>query len=158
MADMFGRKIRLLRERHGIRQKDIAHKLNILQSHINHLEAGRKQPLVPLVLMYAQMFHVSTDALLLDSWDIEVVESYYDADVMMPTYPQAFGRKLRSLRKGRGLKQAELAQHLGLSQIFVSFLEVGRKNPTPAMIVAMATLFEVSTDLLLLDSLELIEE
>lgn len=157
MAQLFGRKIRLLRERHGIRQKDIAQKLDLLQSHINHLEAGRKQPLVPLVLRYAQLFQVPTDALLLDSWDIELQESRYDDSGVMPDYPQAFGQKLRILRKQNGMTQTDLAHHLGLSQIFVSFLEVGRKNPTPAIISNLATLFDVSTDMLLLDTLELTE-
>lgn len=65
-----------------------------------------------------------------------------------------FGEKLRYLRLGQNLTQAELAARLGIiTQSFVSHLEAGRKEPSIAVAIEMAELFGVTLDYLLRDTI-----
>lgn len=67
-----------------------------------------------------------------------------------------FGAKLRALRKRRRLTLQELAQHLGYaSHTYLSEVERGWKDPSLAMVLAVADLFGVTTDQLLWDNITL---
>lgn len=66
-----------------------------------------------------------------------------------------FGDKLRILRKRRGLTTSELGDLLNVHQTHVSQLETGRKVPNAAMILKIADIFGVTTDLLMRDEIEL---
>ncbi len=69
---------------------------------------------------------------------------------------QRFGEKLRALRIQRGITLKELALSLGLSAHgYISELESGKKKPTAEFVLNVARLFDVSTDQLLKDELEL---
>ena len=56
------------------------------------------------------------------------------------------GEKIRTLRKSRNISQEILAQYLGVSFQAVSKWENGSAMPDVAMIPAIASFFEVSTD------------
>lgn len=56
------------------------------------------------------------------------------------------GEKIRTLRKARNLSQEVLAQYLGVSFQAVSKWETGDTMPDVALIPAIASFFEVSTD------------
>ena len=58
------------------------------------------------------------------------------------------GEKIRSLRKEKNLSQEVLAQYLGVSFQTVSKWETGAPMPDVAMIPAIASFFEMSTDVL----------
>lgn len=64
------------------------------------------------------------------------------------------GEKIMSLRKRMGWSQEELAQKLGVSRQSVSKWESSTSIPDIQKIMALATLFGVSTDYLLRDELE----
>ncbi len=69
---------------------------------------------------------------------------------------QRFGEKLRTLRTQRGMTLKELAFELGFSAHgYISELESGKKKPTAEFVLKVARLFEVSTDQLLKDELDL---
>ncbi|MFN8493566.1 MAG: helix-turn-helix transcriptional regulator [Caldilineaceae bacterium] len=69
---------------------------------------------------------------------------------------ERFGEKLRTLRKRRGMTLKELAHVLGLSaHSHLSELESGKSQPTSEIVVKLARLFNVSTDQLLLDELDI---
>jgi transcriptional regulator with XRE-family HTH domain len=69
---------------------------------------------------------------------------------------ERFGEKLHILRKRHGMTLKELAQTLGLNaHSYISELESGKSKPTAEFAVKVAHLFNVSTDQLLLDELEL---
>ena len=69
---------------------------------------------------------------------------------------QRFGEKLRALRVRRGMTLKELANELGLTAHgYISELEAGKKMPTAEFVLNVARLFEVTTDELLKDELEL---
>jgi transcriptional regulator with XRE-family HTH domain len=69
---------------------------------------------------------------------------------------QRFGEKLHILRKRRGMTMKELASELGFSSHgFISALESGRRKPSAELAVKLSRLFDVTTDQLLKDELEL---
>ena len=64
-SEQFGQALRQLRVQHNLTQAQMAQQLGLLShTHISHLEAGRHEPSLDLVLRIADMFGVSTDQLL----------------------------------------------------------------------------------------------
>lgn len=68
---------------------------------------------------------------------------------------ERFGEKLRILRNRRELTLREMGDILEVSHTFVAQMEKGGKTPNVAMILKIARLFDVSTDVLIKDELEL---
>ena len=67
-----------------------------------------------------------------------------------------FGEKLRVLRTRRGLTLTQLAAQLGYkAHGHLSEIEAGKKMPTAGLTLKVARLFDVSTDALLKDELEI---
>ena len=62
------------------------------------------------------------------------------------------GARIAALRKEAGMSQAELASRLKISPSAVGMYEQGRREPSVDILVAMAGIFRVSTDYLLLGS------
>ena len=56
----------------------------------------------------------------------------------MPTLRQHFGKRLRSIRKGRGLTQEEFAELVGISVDFLSLIERGINAPSFEVLEEMA--------------------
>ena len=61
----------------------------------------------------------------------------------------SFGKRLRELRRERGLTAAELADRLGVSRAAVSQFESGASLPSLSTLFTMAACLGVSADLLL---------
>ena len=59
------------------------------------------------------------------------------------------GARIAALRRDAGWSQAELAQRLRVSTSAVGMYEQGRREPAAETLVALADIFEVSTDYLL---------
>ena len=67
-----------------------------------------------------------------------------------------FGEKLRALRTQKGISLADLASHMGYSSHgYISEIENGKKQPTVEFVMKVARIFDVTTDQLLKDELEL---
>jgi transcriptional regulator with XRE-family HTH domain len=67
-----------------------------------------------------------------------------------------FGEKLRNLRTDRQLTLQQLAAALGYkTHAYISEIEGGKKAPTVAFVLKVADLFQVTTDELLRDKLDL---
>lgn len=68
-----------------------------------------------------------------------------------------FGEKLRDLRKAHGISIKELASQLGYaSHSYLSEIETGKKLPTIELVLKVSHLFNVSTDQLLKDEVEVV--
>jgi transcriptional regulator with XRE-family HTH domain len=64
-ANQFGAKLRTLRQQQGWGQTELAHRLGLARrGYISNLEAGRKTPSIELVVQIADLFGMTTDALL----------------------------------------------------------------------------------------------
>src|SRR5262249_38764054 len=67
-----------------------------------------------------------------------------------------FGEKLHLLRTRQGLTLKALALALGhVAHGYISELEAGKKMPTAEFVLRTARFFDISTDLLLKDELEI---
>ena len=70
---------------------------------------------------------------------------------------ERFGEKLHTLRKELGLTLAQLGNVLDVHNTYVSQMEKSKSTPNAAMILKIACYFDVSTDQLMKDELELDE-
>lgn len=69
---------------------------------------------------------------------------------------QRFGEKLHLLRTSKQITLKELAQALGFAAHgYLSEIEGGKKKPTAEFVLKVARYFDVSTDELLKDELEI---
>ena len=59
------------------------------------------------------------------------------------------GARIAALRRKHGLSQSQLARQLGVSPSAIGMYEQGRREPSAALLVALARQFKVSTDYLL---------
>lgn len=57
-----------------------------------------------------------------------------------------FGKKVKLLRKERGLTQKQLADMVGVAVSAISAYEAGNRYPTYSGLVSLARIFHVSTD------------
>lgn len=57
-----------------------------------------------------------------------------------------FGKRLREVRKNKGLKQQEIAELLGVKRNTYSDWENGKTEPSFESLVKLVDLFEVSLD------------
>jgi transcriptional regulator with XRE-family HTH domain len=67
----FGEKLRTLRKRHHLTQRDVAHELEVQHGFVHKLETGQKRPNVEHILKLARLFGVTTDQLLMDELEVE---------------------------------------------------------------------------------------
>ena len=65
---------------------------------------------------------------------------------------EEFARRLRELRKEKGLTQGQLAKATGLTVSAISSWENNTRVPNSLAIIALARFFEVTTDYLLGES------
>ena len=56
-----------------------------------------------------------------------------------------FGRRVRQLRRERGWRQVDLAQHAGITENYVSDVELGKKEVCIRTIEALSLAFGVRT-------------
>jgi transcriptional regulator with XRE-family HTH domain len=69
----FGEKLRILRERRGMTQRDLAYALGYVTSgYISEVETNKKKPSLDLVLKVAQVFQVTTDQLTRDDFELDI--------------------------------------------------------------------------------------
>lgn len=60
----FGERLRALRVKHSLRQKDVAERLGISESAYGYYEQGRREPSQEVLIKLAEIFDVSIDYLL----------------------------------------------------------------------------------------------
>lgn len=63
-----------------------------------------------------------------------------------PVDEETIGKRLRELRKRRGLTQVEVAQKLGIQQALLSAYELGQVRVHGVLVAAFAELFRVPAD------------
>lgn len=156
MTRLFGEKLSYLRQRHQMTQADLARRLSpASRSHINNIEAGRKEPSLDFALRAAVLFGVSVDYLLRDDIpsDLPLAFELPARDNVKEETRISLGIKVRHLRLQSGRTQAELAQALGLqTQAHISLLENGQSDISLSLALKLAEIFGVSIDYLVRDS------
>jgi transcriptional regulator with XRE-family HTH domain len=64
------------------------------------------------------------------------------------TLKQTFIKNLKNFRKKRGLSQMQLAEYCGISSVYVSEIEIGKKFPSIGVIEKIAFILKVEPYLL----------
>ena len=64
MSDIFGEKLKFLREKNGLKQKDLGNVLNYGSTTISNYESGRNEPSFADLCKIADYFDVSVDYLI----------------------------------------------------------------------------------------------
>lgn len=64
---------------------------------------------------------------------------------------QKLGRNIRKARESAGMTQAELARTVGISENYMHFIEVGRKEPSLRTAVIIATELNTTVDKLVMN-------
>ena len=68
---------------------------------------------------------------------------------LTPVDEKTIGKRVKDLRKARGLTQVELARHVGIPQTLLSEYERGTVRLHAAMVTGLAKVLHASTDVLL---------
>jgi transcriptional regulator with XRE-family HTH domain len=67
----FGEKLRTLRKRNGLTQKQVGDMLDVSRVYIVQLEKGQKIPNAAMILKIADIFGVCTDKLMRDELELD---------------------------------------------------------------------------------------
>lgn len=152
MSQYIGQKLRYARKYRNLTQAELACKVALARhTHITHIEAGRRDPSLDLVVRMAHTLQVSNDYFLLDTIPTVALEKYIKPTMDACFSASAFGAKLRTLRLAHNLSQTELTIHLQLSsQGHISGIESGTKEPSKDLVIAIARYFKSTIDSLLI--------
>ena len=140
---IYGAKIKELRERKGITQKDIANFLNIDAKLYSHYETEDR--LIPCKHLYAlsTYFNVSIDYL----FDFTVKKNYeINNNVIDKT---KIGERLKNIRKENKLTQVKLAKELNTTQSVIAEYEKGKNLIATPFLYTICKKYHVSADYLL---------
>jgi len=66
----FGEKLRILREKHGMSQRQLAKEVGVYHSYITRIEKGTK-PSIAIILKISEIFKVTTDVLMKDHLELD---------------------------------------------------------------------------------------
>lgn len=59
---------------------------------------------------------------------------------------KTLGKKVQKLRKENHLSQEEFAHQLGISRVYMGFIEQGRESPSLKLLMKIARKFEVKVE------------
>ncbi len=59
---------------------------------------------------------------------------------------KALGKKVQKLRKEREISQEELAHELGISRVYMGFIEQGRESPSLKLLMKISRKFNVKVE------------
>lgn len=62
---------------------------------------------------------------------------------------KSFGKRMQKYREMLGYSQEALAETVGCSSIFISYIERGEKSPSLDNLIKLANALDISTDILL---------
>lgn len=135
-------RIRLLRERAGMKQSELGKLLNVKDSAISKYETGKIPLTADTLTSLSEIFNVSVDYIL----------GLSDASEDTPIYTPLTDNPSRSLRywvEKNGIDQKELAKTLGIKEELVKSYLDGSLSPPCQILLRISEICEVSTDCLL---------
>lgn len=143
--EKFHEKLKVLRKKKGLTQKEVARLLGTVQGVYSKWERGVYEPNYENLSMLACIFDVSIDFLLSDYIEfskdkyLRMQESYL---IISNVFPQ----RLKEIRIKRGLTQTELGEKVGVKQSTFTNWENGKREPNFEIVIKLADLLEVSVD------------
>lgn len=140
--EKFHEKLKVLRKKKGLTQKDVADLVHVDRVRITNWENGKREPNFENLSMLACIFDVSIDFLLSEYLEISK-EAYLK---LKEEKKNLFSVRLKELRLKKGLTQTELGEKVGVKQSTFTNWENGKREPSYENLVKLADLLEVSLD------------
>ncbi|WP_083122541.1 helix-turn-helix domain-containing protein [Megasphaera sp. DISK 18] len=131
-----GDKLKKLREKKGLMQRDVCLALKIEQSTLANYENNRRIPSLDVLIALADYYGTSLD--------------YLAGRTDESTIP--FSLLFKQLREQHGLTQYQLGQKLNISPSAIGMYEQGRRLPDIPILIKIASYFGTSLDYLLNNS------
>ena len=140
---MYGQRLRMLRERHGIYQKDLAKLLNVERAAYTQYE--NEYNTIPLIHLntLANYFHVSIDYLFMFTDTKTYSQAVDDIDKLKS------GERLKTFRKEHKLTQVKLADFLNTTHSVIADYERGRHLINTSFLYIICSKYHISADYLL---------
>ena len=133
-------KLKELRIKYDMTQREMAEKLNISKSYYNYFETGER--IIPVTRLndYCNTFKLTFDYVLGLDKDLEVPEKDYEIDIRL------IGKRLKYVSKIRDYSQNDIAALLNTSQSTISSYEHGKTMLLTAFLYDFCTKLDVSAD------------
>lgn len=141
MSDI-AQRLKTLRDSLGLTQTDFAKIIGFSQGNVGDWERGIKKPTIPALLAISNEFNVSID------WLVKGETPSYSSMIDFNDELKDISERIKELRKGANLSQANFAKKIGFSQGNVGDWERGISKPTIPALIAISNEFHVSIDLL----------
>ena len=107
MKETFAQRLKSLRTEHGFSQRDIAHRLNVVQVSYLRWEQGKTEPNINNICELSRLFGVTADYLLGNTDESDMVEANAE-----PSYTADEKKLLESYRQLDNDKQSALLRFL----------------------------------------------
>ena len=144
--EKFHEKLKVLRKKQGLTQKEIADIVQVNRVTYTNWEKGNREPSYEDLCVLACIFDVSIDFLLSDYLEISK-ESYLKFKKEKEEEKKnLFSVRLKELRLQYGFSQEELAEKIGIKQNSYSDWENGKCKPNYEKLEKIADFFGVSLD------------
>jgi len=143
--EKFHEKLKMLRKKQGLTQKEVARLLGTVQGVYSKWERGVYEPNYENLSMLACIFDVSVDFLLSDYIEFSK-EKYLRMQESYLIISNVFPQRLKEIRIKRGLTQTELGEKVGVKQSTFTNWENGKREPNFEIVIKLADLLEVSVD------------
>ena len=144
--EKFHEKLKMLRKKQGLTQKEVADLVHVVRPRYTNWEIGRREPNFENLSMLACIFDVSIDFLLSENLEISK-EIYLKLKKQKEEEKKnLFSVRLKELRLQYGFSQVELAKRIGIKQNSYSDWENGKCKPNYEGLEKIADFFGVSLD------------
>lgn len=135
-------KLRLkeIREKHDLTQRQLANKLHISKSYYNYFETGER--IIPITRLneYCNLFKLNFDYVLgLDEYPTIPKKKYLIDEKLV-------SQRIKEIRKSRKMTQKQLAVLLNTSQSTISSYESGKTLILTAFLYEMCIKLNISAD------------
>lgn len=156
----FSERLRDLRIRKGLLQKQVATAIGVSEGHYIKYETRNSNPTLENIISLADLFNVTIDYLvgrIETSLSPEEIDQLFQnskvcnlqTDRKSDFNPALFAKRLKELREEKGLTQSQLGKQAGMVKSVISLMENGHQTTTLENTVKLASIFGVSVDYLL---------
>lgn len=133
-------RLKEIREKYDLTQRQLAKKLNISKSYYNYFETGER--IIPIARLneFCNLFHLTFDYVLGFSDNLIKPKNDFVID------NKIISNRIKAIRKSKNLTQKELAKILNTSQSTISSYEKGRTLILTAFLYEMCIKLNISAD------------
>lgn len=139
MKQIFGQNLKKYRKARGLKQSELAQMLGVSMYTVSVWERGKQMPEVKSIEALSQIFSVPPRSLYTEDGEGDSE----DGEDERKKPAELFAKRIRELRKQKGMTQGTLAEALGISKFTVCGWERGLRCPECSTVAALADFFGV---------------